>query len=87
MLANMNGRLALALAAAGAAWPSLHCALNAAMRSPLERALNAAWCGAPQPALNHGSACWLSASALFVAAAVLLAPQRLRVGWGARIRT
>jgi hypothetical protein len=46
MLANTNGRLALALAAAGAAWPSVHCALAAAMASPLERAVNAAWCGA-----------------------------------------
>lgn len=62
------------LGAAGAAWPASLCALTDAMKTPLERALDAAWCGAAPNAvefLGHCPACWGGAAAFFVAAALI----------------
>lgn len=69
------------LAGAGALWPNALCAVTDAMLTPYQRALNAAWCGGGQPALEmlgHCPACWAGAAAFLIAAAMMLAPSRPR---------
>jgi len=75
--------VASVLAAAGTVWPAALCTITDAMRSPYQRALDAAWCGAGQArfeVLGHCPACWAGAAALLLAAAVMLShrqsPQR-----------
>lgn len=65
---------ALALAAAGAAWPSVYGFTAAFMRSPLERAIETSICGGPSHAtlmLAHCPPCWIGAAAFFTAALAL----------------
>ena len=84
--ASDRTHLALAFAAAAAAWPSVLCAIADAMMTPLQRALQTSWCGSgPQAAtfLGHCPACWGGAAAFLLAAMLTLAasiPQRLRAG-------
>lgn len=77
---NAN-RATLALFAIGAGWPSIYGALTEAMRSPLEQALYASWCGAAPHGvdafLGHCAACWVGACA-FMAAGALVALSRRR---------
>jgi hypothetical protein len=64
---------AFAFAGAAVLWPSLLCAVTEALATPLQRAMNAAWCGGASQAaalLGHCPACW-AGSAAFMAAAVL----------------
>lgn len=66
----------LALLAGAAAWPSALCTLTEALKTPLQRAVEASWCGAgPQAVefLGHCAACWGGAAAFIVAAAFLAA--------------
>lgn len=70
-----NESTVFAFLAAAAAWPAALCALTDAMATPLQRAMQASWCGAgPQAGefLGHCSACW-SGAAMFVLAAVMAA--------------
>jgi hypothetical protein len=73
---------AMALWSLGALWPSLYGAITEAMRSPLERALYASWCGAaPHGAtefLGHCAACWAGAGAFMLAGALALRFSRQR---------
>jgi len=67
------------LVAAAAAWPSVLCFITDAMATPLERATRSAWCGAgPQAAefLGHCAACWTGSAAFLAAAALIVAAQR-----------
>lgn len=68
----------LALLAAAGAWPTALCTLTETMASPLQRAMQTAWCGAaPQTMLGHCPACWSGMAAFMLAAAlVALAPRR-----------
>jgi hypothetical protein len=67
---------AITLWSLGALWPSLYGAITEAMRSPLERALYASWCGAaPHVAtefLGHCATCWVGAAAFMIAGALAL---------------
>jgi|CXWL01.1.fsa_nt_gi hypothetical protein len=77
------GRAALALFAAGAAWPSVYGALTQLAISPLEHTLGASWCGAaPHVAyefLGHCPQCWAGAATLLLAGLITLsASPRLR---------
>jgi hypothetical protein len=67
---------AMALWSLGALWPSLYGAITEAMRSPLERALYASWCGAaPHGAaafMGHCAACWVGAAAFMIAGVIVL---------------
>lgn len=75
--------LAAALAGAGAAWPSLVCAISDALMTPLQRAMQASWCGAgaAPEALGHCAVCWTGAALLFaVAVAPLLSRPEVRPG-------
>lgn len=81
-----RSHLALAFAAAAAAWPSALCAIADAMMTPLQRALQTSWCGSAPEAvtfLGHCPACWGGAAAFLLAAMLTLAapiPRRLRAG-------
>jgi hypothetical protein len=75
--------IAAGLAALAAAWPTLFCAVTAAMQSPLERALKTGWCGAGPatasgPLLGHCAWCWTGMAALALAAALTLAGGAVR---------
>lgn len=69
-------RGALALFAAGAAWPFIYDKMAFLAMSPLERALRSSYCGgAPQElfqVLGHCLPCWTGAAALLLAGAGLL---------------
>lgn len=68
-------RTALALVTAGAAWPSLLCAITDAMATPLQRALQTSWCGAGPQAFDlfgHCPACWSGGAAFILAAAMVI---------------
>ncbi len=71
------------LAAAGTVWPAALCAATDALRSPYQRALDAAWCGAGQArfeVLGHCPACWAGAAAFLLGAALMLFSQQARRG-------
>jgi|CXWL01.1.fsa_nt_gi hypothetical protein len=74
---------ALALCAGGAAWPSLYGALAALWRSPLERAMESAWCGAAPHSgaefLGHCGVCYVGTAAFALAGALALISRRKRV--------
>jgi hypothetical protein len=74
-LENRRAIAVAALLAAALAWPSVLCALTDTLRSPYERALLSAWCGAEPPRalefLGHCPACWAGALALAGAAGLL----------------
>jgi hypothetical protein len=62
--------LAAALFASAAAWPFMLSAWLEATRTPLERAMASAFCGAaPHAAKLHCAACWTGAAALLLAVA------------------
>jgi hypothetical protein len=67
------------LAGAGAVWPSTLCAITDAAKTPYQRALDAAWCGAGQAqfeVLGHCPACWAGAAAFLIAALAVLGVNR-----------
>ncbi|MDZ4690831.1 hypothetical protein [Terricaulis sp.] len=78
--ANVRINVASAFVAAAAAWPSALCAITDAMATPLQRALQSAWCGAGPQApefLGHCPACWSGTAAFLLAAAfVIYTPSR-----------
>ena len=69
---------ALALFAAGAAWPFIYDKLALLAMSPLERALRSSYCGGAPHAvfqvLGHCLPCWAGAAALVLASALLSRP-------------
>lgn len=70
---------AFAFASAAVLWPSLLCAMTDALATPLQRAMNTAWCGGAAQAatlLGHCPACWAGAAAFMAAAALSLAMPR-----------
>lgn len=70
---------AFALAGAAVLWPSLLCAFTDAMATPLQRAMNTAWCGGASQAatlLGHCPACLAGTAAFMAAAALSLALPR-----------
>lgn len=66
-----------ALASAGALWPSLVCAIQNAMMSPLDRVLQSAWCGSGPTGADtayHCAVCYVGAGLFFAAALYLALP-------------
>lgn len=72
--------IASAFVVAAAIWPSTLCAITAALATPLQRAMQSAWCGASPQAfeiLGHCPACWSGSAAFALAAAYIIsAPNR-----------
>lgn len=69
--------LPFACFAAAAAWPSLVTAVETALASPLQRALNASICGSSLHAapalLGHCAACWVGSAFLVALGAYVFA--------------
>lgn len=69
--------LPLGLLAAGLAWPGAYGFIALIMRSPYERALASAYCGAaPHASAAHCAACWIGAAAFIFAALAIALMQR-----------
>jgi hypothetical protein len=64
------------LFAAASVWPAIMSALSSVLASPLERAMQSAWCGVPihghTEFMGHCPACW-AGSATLAAMGVMLA--------------
>jgi len=79
---SLRTHVSSAFVVAAALWPTALCAITDAAATPLQRAMQGAWCGAGPQAfevLGHCPACW-SGAAAFLLAAAIAAPARHQRG-------